>query len=105
MDTRESSPRLIEDVTQGISLIGAHPINFGLVTTPQLHWLTQKFNQVKDQEPEAYKSIKPSDFNEAWAHYFFEFSKLIGEGEKKKYQPSLLLDCANGVGAPQFKIT
>ena len=40
MDTRDSSQRLIDAVSQGISLIGAQPHNYGLVVTPQLHWLT-----------------------------------------------------------------
>jgi|LauGreDrversion4_2_1035121.scaffolds.fasta_scaffold1219248_2 phosphomannomutase len=100
MDTRESSQRLIDAVSQGITLIGAQPINFGQVVTPQLHWLTQRFNELKATNPLAYKDIKATDFNEAWAAYYHDFSKLIGDTPKTKYQSHLLLDCANGVGAP-----
>ena len=105
MDTRDSSQRLIDAVSQGISLIGSQPVNFGEVTTPQLHWLTQKYNSLKEADPLAYQNIRSTDFNEAWANYFYNFSKLLGDAKKTKYQPTLLLDCANGVGAPQFKIT
>ena len=114
MDTRDSSQRLLDAVSQGISLIGSQPVNFGVVTTPQLHWLTQKYNNVmetqyyndvNEKDPLAYQKIRSTDFNEAWAHYFYNFSKLLGDAKKTKYQPTLLLDCANGVGANQFKIT
>ena len=105
MDTRDSSRRLLDAVSHGISLIGSQPVNFGEVTTPQLHWLTQKYNQLKETEPLAYQKIRSTDFNEAWAHYFHDFSQLLGDAKNTRYQPTLLLDCANGVGAPQFKIT
>jgi phosphoacetylglucosamine mutase len=114
MDTRDSSQRLLDAVSQGISLIGSQPVSFGEVTTPQLHWLTQKYNNVmetqyyndvNEKDPLAYQKIRSTDFNEAWAQYFYEFSKLLGDAKKTRYQPTLLLDCANGVGAPQFKIT
>lgn len=40
-DTRESSTRLISAVCEGIRLMKATAVNCNLVTTPQLHWLTQ----------------------------------------------------------------
>ncbi len=70
MDTRESSERLCAAVAQGIELIGAEPLNFGLVTTPQLHWLTQRCNQLRASDPEAHKKIHARDFNEEWARNF-----------------------------------
>ncbi|TNV80721.1 hypothetical protein FGO68_gene10832 [Halteria grandinella] len=107
MDTRDSSQRLIDAVSQGITLIGACPVNYGLVTTPQLHWLTQRCNELRMAMPgdgEVHGKVKKEDFNEAWARYFKEFSDLIGDSPKSRYETDLLLDCANGVGSIQFKL-
>lgn len=51
MDTRESSQRLCDAVALGLQAIGVTPINFGLVTTPQLHWLTQRCNELRSKDP------------------------------------------------------
>ena len=70
MDTRESSERLCNAVSQGITLIGVEPVNFGLVTTPQLHWLTQRCNELRQADPinaDVHLQIKQADFNQAWA--------------------------------------
>ena len=37
-DTRESSPRLIQALSAGISSLGVTIKDFGLLTTPQLHF-------------------------------------------------------------------
>lgn len=48
--------------------------------------------------------MKTTDFNDHWVNSFHHFASLIGSGPKNHYQPDLLLDCANGVGAMQFKV-
>ncbi len=40
-DTRSSSSSLAQEVEQGIVAAGGRYVDFGLVTTPQLHYLVQ----------------------------------------------------------------
>ena len=42
MDTRETSPELLRAAMLGSELMGVKPTNFGLCTTPQLHWLVSQ---------------------------------------------------------------
>ena len=49
MDTRHTSPILKSLATQACNLIGVRHVDFGLCTTPQLHWLLQqKMNTPSD---------------------------------------------------------
>lgn len=49
-DTRETSYNLIVACGQGVDLTGSNPKNFGLVTTPQLHFLVQSNGELGDGE-------------------------------------------------------
>ena len=60
-------------MSEGISLIGATPVSFGLVTTPQLHWLTQRYNKLRETDPEAFQKVVKSDYTDAWVTYFLDF--------------------------------
>ena len=42
MDTRESSPALLNAAMTGCQSVGVATTNFGLCTTPQLHWLVSQ---------------------------------------------------------------
>lgn len=90
-DTRESSPQLVKAALAGCETLGVKTCNFGLCTTPQLHWLV---------------SQRKTHFNDAglYAQFFHvnyqTFLALCGDkSAKKNYQEDLLLDCANGVGS------
>ena len=73
-DTRESSERLSASLRNGITLIGCNSINFGLVTTPQLHFLTEKGNNLGE---ERYSEIKADDYSEFFAKQYKEFLEVI----------------------------
>jgi phosphoacetylglucosamine mutase len=41
-DTRMSSPLLIGNLMEAISFSGSEYLNFGVITTPQLHYMSKK---------------------------------------------------------------
>lgn len=100
-DTRKSSPHLSALLVKGAESMGAVVIDFGVVTTPQLHWVIKSFNSNSIYTVDAYFSTLIN-----------AFTKLIqtksgsenGSSEDKKQQlEPLLVDCANGVGAQALK--
>lgn len=90
-DTRESSLRLFNAALAGIKALNGTINDFGIVTTPQLHYLVVCIN------------TNGTYGNPTLAGYYTKLSeafKLI-RGERHnngKYVASLLFDAANGVG-------
>eukprot|EP01029_Cantina_marsupialis_P028693 TRINITY_DN777886_c0_g1_i1.p1 TRINITY_DN777886_c0_g1~~TRINITY_DN777886_c0_g1_i1.p1 ORF type:complete len:558 (+),score=202.79 TRINITY_DN777886_c0_g1_i1:28-1701(+) len=104
-DTRKSSSHLCELVRDGALSMKANVMDFGEMTTPQLHHCVKYYNlssEAKDsEEAEQFKN---------WAceeGYFkkveSKFCELIGDNE---FSPSrLIIDGANGIGASKaFKL-
>lgn len=82
-DTRPSSEHLKDLVVKGVEALGGQVVDFGLVTTPQLHWVVAAHNAGREATLEAYyKTISGA------------FAELL---DGKKCSP-LVVDCANGVG-------
>lgn len=82
MDTRESSPILLKAAMKGCELMGVKITNFGLCSTPQLHWLiSQKLTKEAD---------KPK-YAQYFTKAFLSFIKLIESAEgfkpRKSYDP------------------
>lgn len=96
MDTRESSPRLSQAVIDACHLLKVNVTNFGKVTTPMLHWYVQKDISV-------YKNKYHENFGQAYVDFMNLCDKASDHEEKKRYEPNLILDCSNGVGAASFK--
>ena len=90
-DTRDSSPSLCQLVVDGASALGAEVEDFGVVTTPQLHWLVRERNAGRDATLDAYYRTLSSAFRTA-------LEGRDGAGQPVKLPP-LTVDCANGVGA------
>ena len=86
MDTRASSPELIAAVKHGLDALGVSYRDLGLLTTPQLHY------QV------AASADSATDFTNAFRD-FVDLCKSNQAAPLQNYEPSLVLDCANGVGA------
>uniref|UniRef100_A0A8R1E995 phosphoacetylglucosamine mutase n=1 Tax=Caenorhabditis japonica TaxID=281687 RepID=A0A8R1E995_CAEJA len=97
MDTRESGPHLMEAARAGAALFGVLFEDIGVVSTPILHYVVKCHNEPKFAEPtkEAYYSAISGAFNELY--------RLTDEPEGSRYQNKIVLDCANGVGAPRFR--
>ena len=78
-------------VKQGLNAMKVSYTDFGLLTTPQLHWLVA--NQKSKPQPQ--------DYIDYYADAFNKFCEMVTT-ENVDYQSRIVLDCANGVGAITF---
>lgn len=76
---------------KGAESVGAVVMDLGLRTTPQLHWAVRAMNLGVDSSEEAYYVELAGAF------------KSLTEGHPPLGPDPLLVDCANGVGAPKLK--
>ena len=94
-DTRPSSTPLASALEDGLRAISAEFTNYGLMTTPQLHYLVRCLNT--DGTSSSYGT--PSEQG-----YYEKLAKAFRQLVKGKPRPSpLYVDCANGVGAPKLR--
>lgn len=91
-DTRPSGAALVFSLEDGLKAIGAEARDAGVTTTPILHYLVKAINT---------KGTKESYGDDSEDGYFKKlsdsFKKLVAG--RPKITP-LVIDCANGVGAP-----
>ncbi|RXG51983.1 Phosphoacetylglucosamine mutase [Armadillidium vulgare] len=91
-DTRPSSTRFQEAVERGVTLMDGEVKDFGLVSTPIVHFVVTCFND-------------GGEYGEPTEEGYFEklaaaFVNLRTEGSSKgSYIPEILFDGANGIGA------
>ncbi|KAG0246292.1 Phosphoacetylglucosamine mutase [Mortierella sp. GBAus27b] len=94
-DTRPSGESLVAALNDGLKVLDANGTDYGILTTPQLHYITRCLNTAGTAE--AYGEASAEGYYKKLAAAF----KILVEGKNKL--PPLTLDCANGVGAPKFK--
>jgi phosphoacetylglucosamine mutase len=85
-DTRPSGEDLVAACRAGVLAVGAHVMDVGVVSTPELHFCVQTYNQ--------YHAVQE-------ASYFtnlLESYRNLSRGASSPQQP-VHVDCANGVGA------
>lgn len=99
-DTRESSYRLVTFCKQFFNSVvkifqkSVNFIDYGVVTTPQLHFIVRKHTLLKQSN----KYDLPKEyFNE----FFQPFINILNKSTHSKFK-KLYIDCANGVGAVQL---
>lgn len=90
-DTRTSGEKLAGLAVKGIEAAGARAMSVGTVTTPQLHWLVQKGNAGEGSFVEDYHAALASAY------------VRLCDATPGDAPPTLAVDCAHGVGAPQLK--
>ncbi|NXX95530.1 AGM1 mutase, partial [Centropus bengalensis] len=91
-DTRPSSEKLSQAVIDGISVLGGQYHDYGLVTTPQLHYMVCCQNtqgQYGKATLEGYYKKLSKAFTEL-------IKQSSSSGENQRH---LKIDCANGIGA------
>ncbi|CEP17379.1 hypothetical protein [Parasitella parasitica] len=94
-DTRPSCPHLVKCLESGLKAAGAKETNFGLKTTPMLHYLVRCLNT--DGTNDAYG--EPTEEG-----YYKKLTSAFSSAVKGKTRLSTLhVDCANGVGAPKLR--
>ncbi|NXN14159.1 AGM1 mutase, partial [Indicator maculatus] len=91
-DTRPSSEKLSQSVIDGVSVLGGQYHDYGLVTTPQLHYMVCCQNTQGQ-----YGKATLEGYYEKLSKAFTELIKQApNSGECQRH---LKVDCANGIGA------
>ncbi|NWH71138.1 AGM1 mutase, partial [Piaya cayana] len=91
-DTRPSSEKLSQSVIDGISVLGGQYHDYGLVTTPQLHYMVCCQNTQGQ-----YGKATLEGYYEKLSKAFAELIKQSpSSGESQRHWK---IDCANGIGA------
>ena len=91
-DTRASGPHLLKAALDGIAVINGTATDFGMLTTPQLHYLTRCFNDPK--------------FGRNTENGYYE--KLLSTTRRilslydYTFLPSVIVDTANGIGGDKL---
>ncbi|CEP63370.1 phosphoacetylglucosamine mutase PCM1 LALA0_S08e00870g [Lachancea lanzarotensis] len=94
-DSRESGPRLLEAFEAGVQAFPTLRIrDYGILTTPQLHFLTSKTNEFP-QNVEKDEKLYYNEFLSAWD----EITTISGI-EALPFE--LKIDAANGIGGPKI---
>lgn len=94
-DTRPSSVNLTKSLADGINAMQGQSTDFGLKTTPQLHYLVRCVNT--ENTPASYG--EPSEHG-----YYLKLAtafRILMKGKPKA--DKIYIDCANGVGAPKLR--
>lgn len=91
-DTRKSSIPLSMICIKGIPHCTANLHNFGLVTTPQLHYLVHRMN--------LHGTAMPKDYSDHFIKAFKDMKEFFINKEAIK----ITVDAANGVGASQLAL-
>nr|KAF6462731.1 phosphoglucomutase 3 [Molossus molossus] len=95
-DTRPSSEKLAQSVIDGITVLGGQFHDYGLVTTPQLHYMVYCRNTHGQ-----YGKATTEGYYQKLSKAFVELTKqaFCGGGEDRP----LKVDCANGIGALKLR--
>lgn len=94
-DSRESGPALVAALEDGFKVSGAQVANYGVVTTPQLHYIVRCLNTQNTPTPYG----QPTELG--YYEKLSEAYKKVLDGYNKTY--SITVDAANGVGAPKVE--
>ncbi|GIZ37352.1 hypothetical protein CKM354_000080200 [Cercospora kikuchii] len=94
-DTRPSGARLVKAVEAGLKATNAEYKDFGILTTPQLHYLVRATNTANDANP--YGEISEQGYYKKLSTAFATVMKYA------KASSPVTVDCANGVGAPKLQ--
>lgn len=93
-DSRDSGPALEDAVLDGLKSLDANVKQFGLLTTPQLHFLVRNFNTNESKVESSYYENTSKAFHE------------LHELTKKDVNSSsidITIDAANGIGGPKVQ--
>lgn len=113
-DTRLSSPHLTALAIKGAKALGAEVVDFGVATTPQLHWVVREANAGRTATFDAYYNLLIKSFQIALdcrvqpasathdAPHPTPSSVSSSSSSSHRLTP-LIVDCANGVGALAMK--
>lgn len=94
-DTRASGPRLVTALVAALEASGTEYTDYKLLTTPQLHYITRCLNT----KGTTYEYGEPNEQG-----YYEKLSAAFRAAMgTKKFNGSVTVDCANGVGGPKLR--
>lgn len=96
-DSRESGPRLVGCLEDALKWADAKIENFGLLTTPQLHYLVRCLNTLKT--PNSYGVPTEEGYYKKLSIAYKKVLSLQTTDEPYK----ITIDAANGIGGPKVK--
>ena len=96
-DTRPSGNQLAKALTAALEATDTKYTDYGILTTPQLHYLVKATNTQNTSHP--YGEVSEAGYYEKLASAF----KTIMDKTRVDTSGTLSVDCANGVGAPKLK--
>ena len=79
---------LVDAVKQGLDCLNVPCTDFGLLSTPQLHYVTAHHKLRYNNE----------NYIKNMTDAYLKFISLCDSKASKNYSQQLVLDCANGVG-------
>jgi phosphoacetylglucosamine mutase len=93
-DTRASGPKLVTALVDAFKATEIAHVDYKLLTTPQLHYLTRCTNT--EGTSQAYGVVSEAGYYEKLSDAF------VRAMDGRKASGSLTVDCANGVGGPKL---
>ncbi|KAL9594185.1 MAG: hypothetical protein Q9219_007171 [cf. Caloplaca sp. 3 TL-2023] len=93
-DTRPSGAHLVSVLIEALNATGANFKDYKMLTTPQLHYVTRCLNT----EGSPYEYGEPSESG----YYSKLTSSLRAAMQGRRFDGSVTVDCANGVGGPKL---
>jgi phosphoacetylglucosamine mutase len=94
-DTRASGPRLVGGLTSALTSTQVEFLDLKFLTTPQLHYVVRCKNTLGTQ----YEYGEPTE--QGYYEKLSDAFKRVIKGAK--FQGSLTVDCANGIGGPKLR--
>lgn len=95
-DSRASANVLVKSLEDGFKVSGAQVANYGLVTTPQLHYIVRCLNTKNSDSPYG----APTELG-YYKKLTAAYQRVLSEHPSDPY--SITVDAANGVGGPKIK--
>lgn len=93
-DTRPSGHTLVAALADSFQATDTEYVDYKILTTPQLHYLTRATNT--EGTPESYGEVSEAGYYKKFADAFVHALK------GRKVKGTLTVDCANGVGGPKL---
>lgn len=94
-DTRPSGHKLVGALADALDATNTEAVDYKILTTPQLHYLTRCTNT--EGTPSSYGKVSEVGYYEKMAEAFVRALK------GRKIDGPLTVDCANGVGGPKLR--
>ncbi|RNA33867.1 phosphoacetylglucosamine mutase [Brachionus plicatilis] len=97
-DTRPSSEALFKAFKTGLEALDGVLVNYGLMTTPQLHYMVRCLNTNS-----SYGEPNEDGYFDKLTCAFFKIWSMIEFNNNGKYESDLYVDGSNGIGADKIK--